>query len=82
MTTPPRHPMPATLADERTMLEGWLDHHRDTLALKCAGLTDAQLRARVVAPSGLSLLGLVRHLTECERGWFRVTMAGEAADPF
>jgi uncharacterized damage-inducible protein DinB len=64
------------------MLDGWLDHHRDTLALKCAGLTDEQLRMRAVTPSGLSLLGLVRHLTECERGWFRETMGGAPISPY
>ncbi|CAM5265229.1 DinB family protein [Streptomyces violaceorubidus] len=35
---------PATDADERTMLEGWLEYHRQTLAWKCEGLTDEQLR--------------------------------------
>ncbi|WP_245181327.1 DinB family protein [Streptomyces montanisoli] len=59
------------------MLEGWLDHHRAITAVKCAGLTDDQLRQRPVAPSGLSLMGLVRHLAECERGWFRETLDGE-----
>ncbi|WP_051839554.1 DinB family protein [Streptomyces sp. NRRL F-5126] len=59
------------------MLEGWLDHHRAITAAKCAGLTDDQLRQRPVAPSGLSLMGLVRHLAECERGWFRETLDGE-----
>ncbi|MFE6622737.1 DinB family protein [Streptomyces sp. NPDC008086] len=62
---------PSTTADERTMLEGWLDYHRQTLALKCEGLTDAQLRTASVAPSKLTLMGLVRHMAEVERGWFR-----------
>lgn len=75
MTTERREP--ATTADERTMLEGWLDYHRQTLAWKCEGLTDAQLRTAAVEPSELSLLGLVRHLAECERGWFRTVLAGE-----
>ncbi|MGW4898377.1 DinB family protein [Kitasatospora sp. NPDC004240] len=66
-------------ADERTTLAGFLDHQRDTLALKCAGLTTEQLRARVLAPSGLSLLGLVRHLAEVERSWFRDVLAGEGS---
>jgi len=30
------------IADERTMLEGWLDFHRTTLLMKCAGLTGEQ----------------------------------------
>ncbi|PCG83556.1 Mini-circle protein [Streptomyces sp. WZ.A104] len=58
------------------MLEGWLDHHRETLALKCAGLTDAQLREASVPPSALTLLGLVRHLAEVERFWFREILEG------
>ncbi|MFF0654045.1 MULTISPECIES: DinB family protein [Micromonospora] len=59
------------VADERTMLEGWLNHHRDTLVHKCAGLTAEQLRTRSVEPSGLTLLGLVRHMADVERWWFR-----------
>jgi uncharacterized damage-inducible protein DinB len=56
---------------ERAMLESWLDYHRETLLLKCAGLTAEQLRSRAVPPSTLSLLGLVRHVADCERAWFR-----------
>ncbi|MBQ1042410.1 MULTISPECIES: DinB family protein [unclassified Micromonospora] len=65
------------IADERTMLEGWLDHHRDTLVHKCAGLTAEQLRTRSVEPSGLTLLGLVRHMADVERWWFRVRATGQ-----
>ncbi|MFI2642550.1 DinB family protein [Streptomyces sp. NPDC018610] len=79
MTTERREP--AQNADERTMLEGWLDYHRQTLAWKCEGLTDEQLRTAAVAPSGLSLLGLVRHMAEVERGWFRTVLTGEDAGP-
>jgi uncharacterized damage-inducible protein DinB len=61
------------------MLEAWLDYHRATLALKCDGLAAEQLRQRAVPPSSLSLLGLVRHMAEVERGWFRRTLAGEEA---
>ena len=59
------------------MLTTWLDYHRDTLAWKCAGLSDDQLRERAVPPSSLSLLGLVRHMADVERGWFRRVLAGE-----
>jgi uncharacterized damage-inducible protein DinB len=65
------------VADERTMLDAWLDYHRATLLVKCAGLTDRQLKLRSAEPSTLSLLGLVRHLTEVERGWFRRRIDGE-----
>jgi uncharacterized damage-inducible protein DinB len=72
---------PPTVGDERTLLTGFLDWQRDTLAWKCAELTDEQLKLRAVEPSGLSLLGLIRHLTEVERGWFVRTIAGEEFTP-
>ncbi|KOG16674.1 DinB family protein [Streptomyces viridochromogenes] len=72
---------PSTTADERTMLEGWLNYHRQTLAWKCEGLTDAQLRTASVEPSELTLMGLVRHMAEVERGWFRQVLMGEDAGP-
>ncbi len=65
------------VADERTMLEGWLDWHRATLLRKCAGLTGEQLARRPVPPSSLSLLGHVRHMEEVGRSWFRRRFAGE-----
>ncbi|MFF3004694.1 DinB family protein [Kitasatospora sp. NPDC057940] len=64
-------------ADERATLASFLDHQRDTLALKCADLTPEQLRTRALEPSGLSLLGLVRHLAEVERSWFRNVLDDE-----
>jgi hypothetical protein len=67
--------------DERALLEWFLDKHRLTLLHKCAGLTAGQLARRSTGPSALSLLGLVRHMTEVERGWFRRGFAREAADP-
>ncbi|MFD0969939.1 DinB family protein [Plantactinospora endophytica] len=63
------------VADERRMLDGWLDFHRQTLLTKCAGLTAEQLRTASVAPSGLTLLGLVRHAADNERYWFRQQFA-------
>jgi len=66
---------PDRIASERLALEQWLDYQRDTLLTKCAGLTAEQLKTRPVPPSGLSLLGLVRHMVEVERWWFR-TNAG------
>ncbi|HUQ39566.1 MAG TPA: DinB family protein [Acidimicrobiales bacterium] len=56
---------------ERQMLEEWLDYHRVTLLLKCEGLDDAGRKARPVPTSVLSLHGLVRHMAEVERSWFR-----------
>jgi uncharacterized damage-inducible protein DinB len=70
-------PEPPFAAPERAMLAAWLDFHRATLARKCESLTDEQVRLRSVPPSSLSLLGLVRHMAEVERGWFRQVLAGE-----
>jgi hypothetical protein len=68
---------PPRVGDERTMLDAWLDYHRQTLLWKCAGLTADELARRSTEPSGLSLLGLVRHMAEVERGWFRHGFARE-----
>ncbi|GGS97050.1 hypothetical protein GCM10010156_64060 [Planobispora rosea] len=72
---------PPFVADEARMLTSWLDWHRETLAVKCAGLSEEQLRLRSVPPSTLSLLGLVRHMAEVERAWFRNILSGEGAPP-
>lgn len=66
---------------ERPMLQAFLDWHRATLLYKCGGLTGAQLAAHTVPPSGLSLLGLIRHMTKVERTWFRQRFAGEPVGP-
>ena len=66
----------ASLGDERATLTEFLRTQRLTLELKCSGLDSEQLARRAVEPSTLSLLGLVRHLADVERGWFRRTMAG------
>src|SRR5262249_15029439 len=47
------------VADERTMLEAWLDLHRQTLLMKCTGLSAEQLKRRSAPPSTLTLHGLV-----------------------
>jgi uncharacterized damage-inducible protein DinB len=72
---------PGHVLGERAALEAWLDFHRETLLYKCAGLTADQLKERAVPPSRLSLLGLVRHMTEVERWWFRMH-AAETDLPF
>ncbi|BCJ54685.1 hypothetical protein Asp14428_61600 [Actinoplanes sp. NBRC 14428] len=59
------------------MLEGWLEWHRQTLLRKCAELTPEQLKTAAVEPSNLTLLGLIRHMSEVERGWFRIHSAGQ-----
>jgi uncharacterized damage-inducible protein DinB len=72
---------PEPVADERTTLRGFLDYHRKTLLWKCDGLSADQLRLRTVPPSTMSLLGLVRHMADVERNWFRRVLAGEDAPP-
>jgi uncharacterized damage-inducible protein DinB len=61
---------------ERELLRAYLEFHRETLALKCAGLSDEDLRLRT-SPSSLSLLSLVRHMAEVERAWFRRVFDGQ-----
>jgi uncharacterized damage-inducible protein DinB len=72
-----RQASPSAATGEREMLEAWLDFHRQTLLWKCSGLTTEQLRERAVEPSSLSLLGLVRHMADVERVWFRTRFAGQ-----
>ncbi|MGW1227445.1 DinB family protein [Streptomyces sp. NPDC001515] len=74
-------PMPPLNADEHTSLAAWLDFYRATVALKCEGLSDEQARTVSVPPSELTLLGLVQHLTEVERNWFRRVLGGEDVPP-
>ena len=64
-------------APEQELLRGWLDWHRATLLRKCAGLDATALATRAVPPSNLSLLGLVRHMSDTELGWVRQTYRGE-----
>jgi uncharacterized damage-inducible protein DinB len=68
-----------SLGDERTTLLDYLRHYRLTLEMKCDGLDPAQLAQRSVEPSNLSLLGLVRHMAEVERAWFRRVLSGQDA---
>ena len=63
-------PRPPLVGDERETLDGWLNFHRATLLWKCEGLLLEELKQAAVPSSSLTLLGLVRHLTDVERGWF------------
>src|SRR5947207_12369024 len=74
----PRENGPA-LGDERTTLVESLRCQRLTLEMKCEGLDAEAMARRSVEPSTMSLLGLVRHLADGERGTFRVMMAGQDA---
>ena len=77
----PRRAEPPYVLAEREMYEGWLEFHRVTLLLKCEGLDDAGRKARPVPTSGLSLHGLVRHMAEVERNWFRRVLLREPDAP-
>ena len=68
---------PPLLGGERETVRAFLDFHRATLAMKCQGLSDEELRQRSMPPSTLTLLGLVRHMAEVERTWFRRVINGE-----
>jgi len=65
------------LGDERTTLVEAMRFQRLTLEMKCDGLDAEAMARRAIEPSTMSLLGLVRHLAEVERGTFRRLMAGE-----
>lgn len=60
---------PRTENDEKAVLLGFLDHLRDAVTAKAAGVPEPDVRAASV-PSGTSLLGLVTHLTAVERFYF------------
>ena len=68
---------PQAVGNERELLDQYLELHRQTFLWKCSGLTGEQLAAPVVPASTMSLLGLIRHLTDVERVWFRIRMSQE-----
>jgi uncharacterized damage-inducible protein DinB len=77
----PRRQEPPYVLDERAMLEAWLEFHRTTLLLKCEGLDDDARKRRPVSTSLLSLHGLLRHMAEVERNWFRRVLLREPDAP-
>src|SRR5947209_4602711 len=66
--------------DERAMLNAFLDAQRDTLEWKCSGLTPEQLKRAASPPSPLTLLGLLRHLTEVEYFWLEYILLDKASN--
>jgi uncharacterized damage-inducible protein DinB len=78
----PRRQLPGFTLGERQMLEAWLEFHRTTLLFKCEGLDDSQRKTQPVPTSLLSLHGLVRHMAEVERNWFRRVLLRESDAPF
>jgi hypothetical protein len=82
MVSPVMRPEAPLVADERVALAAWLDFHRATLRQKCDGLNGEQLVRQSVPPSGLTLLGLVRHMTSVEWWWFeRIFADGPMPEP-
>lgn len=72
--------LPASKAfgeDERSVLLGYLAYHRAVLARKVEGVSDADARRPAIPSSALTLLGLIRHMADVERWWFRRVQAGE-----
>lgn len=67
--------------DERSVLLGYLDYHRKVLVRKAEGLTDEEAARVACPPSDLTLLGLIRHMADVERNWFRRALTGEDIDP-
>jgi uncharacterized damage-inducible protein DinB len=77
----PRFAAGVELEGERATLLDYLRAYRLALELKCADLDAEQLARRSVPPSTMSLLGLIRHMADVERNWFRRVMAQVDAPP-
>ena len=71
---------PPQATDEATTLVAFLDYHRDTLRLKAAGLNEVQLDI-ALAPSTMTLGGMLKHLAFVEDYWFSYNLAGHEASP-
>lgn len=77
----PRDQSGPDLHGERATLLHYLRAYRMTMEMKCADLGAKQLARRSVPPSTMSLLGLIRHMADVERNWFRRVMAHADAPP-
>jgi len=73
--------MPLAGGEVETLL-GFLDYQRATLAWKCNGLSDEQLR-RPLTPTVMSLGAMLMHLARVEDYWFsEVVGEGGEAEPW
>jgi uncharacterized damage-inducible protein DinB len=77
----PRFAGGTELEGERATLLDYLRAYRLTMEMKCADLDAVQLARQSVPPSTMSLLGLIRHMADVERHWFRRVMAQADAPP-
>lgn len=66
---------------ERETLEAHLDENRATVVRKATGLTWEQATTRL-GPTPTSVAGILKHLVNVERWWFRRHLAGESEVPF
>jgi hypothetical protein len=78
-TNPPTDDVAA--ADERATLMTFLDYQRAILARKADGLTDQQARRTACPPSDMTILGLVRHMTDVDKGWSQRAVLGADVEP-
>lgn len=67
-------PQPPLAGDELATLVGFLDYQRATFEWKCRRLTDEQLQSRL-APTTMTLGGMLTHLARVEDGWFSDVVA-------
>lgn len=74
------HPEPPVAGDETATLLGSLERQRATLAWKCGGLDAAGLKAKL-APSAITLGGLLKHLALVEDDYFSGRLFGRVPSP-
>lgn len=67
---------PPISGSEKDVLIGLLNFLRETILYKLEGLTDEEVRRRH-QPSGLTLLGMTKHLAYVERSWLQRAFLGE-----
>jgi uncharacterized damage-inducible protein DinB len=63
-------------AGEKETLVAFLDYHRELILDKAAGLNREQLATRL-APSAMTLIGMIYHLAVVEEAWFSENFLGE-----
>jgi len=69
----PKYPL--GVGTERDLLEQHLEFCRQTVIYKVTGISKENGIKRL-GPTSTSVLGVLRHLTEVEYGWFHINFAG------
>jgi uncharacterized damage-inducible protein DinB len=67
---------PPHAGNEKDTLNAFLNFQRETMLWKAEGLSQADLGQHHV-PSKLTLLGILKHLTDVEHWWFSVVFDGQ-----